>query len=154
MSFRITGLPAAEFAQLFTLSEEELARRHAVRVIADAPHSYPCRVSLTDAEPGDELLLVHYDHHPVASPYRSGFAIYVRDGEETYDAIDQIPEQLRRRMLSVRAYDRDGMMVGTDLVDGRELEGAIERLFAEERADYLHIHFAKPGCYAARVSRA
>ncbi|MFZ5791289.1 MAG: DUF1203 domain-containing protein [Pseudomonadota bacterium] len=154
MNFRITGLPAAEFVQLFTLSEEELARRHATRVTADAPSSYPCRVSLTDAEPGDELLLVHYEHHAVASPYRASFAIYVREGEATYDAVNEVPEQLRRRMLSVRAYDRDGMMVGADLVDGRELEGAIERLFAETRADYLHVHFAKPGCYAARVSRA
>lgn len=83
MNLRITGPPAEPFADLLSLSREELARRHAVRVIAEAPSSYPCRVSLTDAEPGDELLLVHYDHHAVASPYRSGFAIYVGEGEET-----------------------------------------------------------------------
>ena len=93
MHFRIQGLPAESFAHLFTLSDEELARLGAVRRIADGPR--PCRVSLTDAEAGDELILVNYEHHPVASPYRMRFAIYVRRGEETFDAIDAVPEQLR-----------------------------------------------------------
>ena len=82
------------------------------------------------------------------------FAIYVRRGEESYDAVDEVPEQLRFRTLAVRAFDSEAMMLGWELVDGRELEGAIERLFAEPCAAYLHIHFAAPGCYAARVERA
>ena len=88
------------------------------------------------------------------TPYRSSFAVYVREGEETYDAIDQVPDQLRRRILAARGYDGDGMLVNADLVDGRELEGKIEQLFAEPRIAYLQLHFAKPGCYAARVERA
>jgi len=155
MSFRITGLPAAHFADLFAMPDEELARRGAVRRVADArAPGYPCRVSLTDSQPGDELLLVNYEHHPVDSPYRMRFAIYVRKGDETYDAVDQVPEQLRLRTLAVRAFNTDAMMVGWELIDGRELESAIERLFAEPGAAYLHIHFAAPGCYAARVERA
>jgi hypothetical protein len=155
MSFRILGLPADQFAPLFALSDEELAARHAVRRIADARKpGYPCRISLTDSEPGDELLLVNYEHHAVASPYRMRFAIYVRKGEETYDAIDEVPEQLRLRKLAVRAWDADAMMVGCEIVDGRELESAIDRLFANPKAVYLHAHFAAAGCYAAKVERA
>jgi hypothetical protein len=155
MSFRILGLPADQFAPLFALSDEELATRNAVRRIADPRKpGYPCRVSLTDSEPGDELLLVNYEHHPVASPYRMRFAIYVRKGEETYDAVDEIPEQLRLRTLAVRAWDADAMMVGCELVDGRELESTIDRLFANPKANYLHVHFAAAGCYAAKVERA
>ena len=82
------------------------------------------------------------------------FAIYVRRGEERYDRIDEVPEQLRVRTLAVRAYDADAMLVGWELVEGRDLEPAIEKLLANRRADYLHIHFAAPGCYAARVERA
>jgi hypothetical protein len=78
----------------------------------------------------------------------------VRDGEETYDEVDEIPEQLRKRTLAARSFDRDGMMVERELVEGVELEGAIERLFADPRAAYLHLHYAAPGCYAARVERA
>ena len=155
MSFRITGLPAENFAPLFALSDEELAARGAVRRIADNREpGYPCRISLTDSRPGDELLLVNYEHHAVRSPYRMRFAIYVRKGEETYDAFDEVPEQLRLRTLAARAFDRDGMMVGWLLTEGRELEAAIERLFANPDAAYLHIHFAAAGCYAARVERS
>ena len=155
MSFRIQGLPAEDFAPLFALSDEELAARGAVRRIADGRKpGAPCRVSLTDAKAGDELILVNHEHHPVDSPYRMRFAIYVRKGEETYDEVDAVPEQLRLRKLAVRAWDKDAMMIGHELVNGGELESAIERLLANPAAEYLHIHFASPGCYAAKVERA
>jgi hypothetical protein len=154
MHFRIRGLPAEHFAPLFALSDAALAERGAVRRTADARDpGYPCRISLTDSKAGDELILVNYEHHAVASPYRMRFAVYVRRGEETFDAVDAVPEQLRKRTLAVRAFDEAAMMVGWQIVDGAELEGAIERAFAEPRAAYLHVHFAAPGCYAARVER-
>lgn len=155
MSFRIKGLPAEQFLPLFALTDEELAAHGAVRRIADGRQpGYPCRVSLTDSAPGDELVLVNYEHHAVDSPYRMRFAIYVRKGEETYDAVDTVPEQLRIRTLAVRSFDAAGMMLGCELIDGTALEMAIERLFSDPRAGFLHIHFAAPGCYAARVERA
>jgi hypothetical protein len=154
MSFRITGLPAEPFAPLFALPDEALAAHDAVRQIADdRSPGYPCRISLTDSRPGDELLLVNYEHHPVASPYRMRFAVYVRRGEETFEAVDEIPEQLRIRTLAIRAFDSKAMMVGWELVEGRDLEAGIERRFADPRAVYLHLHYAAPGCYAARVDR-
>ncbi len=152
MSFRITGLPAQQFAHLFDLSDDELAARGAVRRIAQ--HAAPCRISLTDATPGDEVILTNYEHHAVDSPYRMRFAIYVRKGEETFDAVDTIPEQLRTRQLAARAFDQDGMMVGWEVVAGAELEGAIDRLLADPRTAYMHVHYAAPGCYAARIDRA
>jgi hypothetical protein len=155
MSFRIVGLPAEHFAPLFALTDAQLAAQGAVRRVAEARSpGTPCRISLTDAQPGDELLLVNYEHHPCDSPYRMRFAIFVRKGEETYDEVDQVPEQLRLRTLAVRSFDADAMMVDRELVDGRDLEAAIARLFADARAAYLHVHFAAPGCYAARVERA
>jgi hypothetical protein len=152
MSFRITGLPAENFDHLFAMSDDELAAQGAVRRKADGPA--PCRVSLTDAARGDEVILVNYEHHAVDSPYRMRFAIFVRQGEETYDRIDEVPQQLRTRTLAARAFDADDMMVAFELVEGAKLEDAIERLLAKPRAAYLHIHFAAPGCYAARVERA
>ncbi|MBN8928158.1 MAG: hypothetical protein BGO51_09125 [Rhodospirillales bacterium 69-11] len=151
MGFRITGLPDAPFAPLFDLSDAALAAQGAVRRIADG--AYPCRISLTDSQPGDELLLLNYEHHAVASPYRMRFAIYVRRGETQYDAADEVPEQLRTRDLAVRAFDAEGMMVGRELTPGTSLEGSIARLFADSRAAYLHVHYAAPGCYAARIDR-
>ena len=80
MNFRIRGLDARQFDHLFALSDAELAVHGAIRRIADGPR--PCRISLSDAEPGDELILVNYEHHSVSSPYRMRFAIYIRRGEE------------------------------------------------------------------------
>jgi len=152
MTFRIRGLEAEQFAHLFALSDAELAAHGALRKIADGPS--PCRVSLTDATPGDEVILVNHEHHAVKSPYRMRFAIYVRKGEKTFDAVDAVPDQLRRRTLAVRGFDSNAMMTGWELIEGIWLEEAIERRFADPRTDYLHIHFAAPGCYAARVERA
>lgn len=155
MSFRIRGLPAEKFDHLFALSDDELAKLGAVRRIADdRKPGYPCRVGLTDSCPGDELILVNYEHLPVDSPYRMRFAVYVRKGDRTYDRIDEVPEQLRTRTLAVRSFDAKGMMLAFDLVDGRELEGAIGKLLSASNAEYLHVHYAAPGCYAARVDRA
>jgi hypothetical protein len=155
MHFRIKGLPAEQFAPLFSMSDTELAKHGAVRRVADdRGRGYPCRVSLTDSRPGDELILVNYEHHAVASPYRMRFAIYVRPGEEQFDAVDEIPDYLRGRTLAARAFDDNGMMVGWELAEGDALEGTIEKLLSEPRAGYLHIHFAAPGCYAARVEPA
>jgi Protein of unknown function (DUF1203) len=153
MTFRILGLPTAPFSTLFTMNDAELAAHGAVRRIADARPVYPCRISLTDAPPGAPVILVHYEHQSAASPYRSSHAIYVREGEVTYDAVDEIPVQLRTRLLSVRGFDVEGMMTGAEVVEGTEVEAVIGRLFRDDRAAYLHVHYARPGCYAARIER-
>jgi hypothetical protein len=152
MTFRILGLPAKEFTHLFSLSDADLVAQGGVRRTVDG--KYPCRVSLTDSEPGEELLLINYEHHPVSSPYRMRFAIFVREGDQTYDKVNQVPDQLRNRMLAVRSFDANAMMVANQLVDGNEIEPVLEKLLAPSNVDYLHIHYAAAGCYAAKVQRA
>ena len=152
INFRITGLPASNFTHLFKLSDSDLASVGGVRRIADG--NYPCRVSLMDSQPGEEVLLVNYEHHAVESPYRMRFAIFVREGDETYDKVNEIPKQFLNRKLAVRSFDRGGMMVDNKLVDGQDIEPVIEKLFAPSNVDYLHLHFAAAGCYAAKVERA
>ena len=152
MRFRIRGLEAERFTPLFALPDAELAAQGAVRKSVN--YSAPCRVSLTDAAPGEEVILTNFEHHAVASPYRMRFAIYVRPGEATFDAVNSVPVQLRWRTLAVRGFDAQGMMTGCELIEGVFLEEAIERQFADGSTTYLHVHFAAPGCYAAKVERA
>jgi hypothetical protein len=154
MHFRLTGLPAEPFAELFSLTDDELAARRAVRMVAEDGGGYPCRISLTDAEPGQTLILVNFEHQPAETPYRSNYAIFVREDEQQYDRLDEVPDQLRRRLLSVRGFDKHHMLRDADVVQGTALEPLIERLFADDQVAYLHIHMARPGCYAARVDRA
>jgi len=154
MAFRIRGLPAEDFNHWFALTDGELALQAVRRCTADVAHAFPCRISLTDAQVGDEVLLINHEHLPVDSPYRSRHAIYVRAGEQTFDAVDTVPDMLRRRLLSLRAFDDAGMMTGCDVVEGGDVERVIADLFADPKAAYLHVHFARPGCYAARIERA
>jgi hypothetical protein len=155
MSFQISALPATPFVGLFSLTDEELAARGAVRKVVDTCPGVPCRVSLADAEIGETVLLVNYAHQPASSPYRATHAIFVREGvEEAHPRKDEVPQLLRSRLLSIRAFDEAGMMVEADVVDGENLEPVIRRMLANASAAYLHLHYAKPGCYAARVDRA
>jgi hypothetical protein len=154
MSFRIKGLPASEFAHLAGASEAALNEFGAVRVRIDAPHSAPDRISLRDAEPGETVLLLNYEHQAAATPYRSRHAIYVIEGEQRmFDAVDVVPDVMRRRLLSLRAFDARGMMVDADIADGREVEPLIGRLLSDARTAYVHAHYAKRGCFAARIER-
>jgi len=154
MSFRIRGLPAAQFAHWFALGDAELKQRDAVRRIADSKPGFPCRISLTDADVGEQVLLINYEHLAADSPYRARHAIYIRAGEQTCDVVDEVPAMLRSRLLSLRAFDAANMLTAADVVDGGALEAAIGTMLADPRVAFLHVHFARPGCYAARVERA
>lgn len=155
MNFQIHALPRTSFDMFFALSGDELRARDGRRVVADASGGFPCRVSLQDAVEGERLLLLPYEHHPVNTPYRASGPVYVReDAVQALPETDEIPELLRRRMLSLRGYDGKGMMRTAEVVPGVELEAAIARLFAIDRIAYLHAHYALPGCYACRVERA
>lgn len=155
MTFQISALPKETFSHLFELSPDALADAGAIRVAVIAKPGFPCRVSLEDAEIGDEVMLVHYEHQPAATPFRASHAIYVRRGVHTArPAVGEVPAMLRTRILSLRAFDEAGMLVAADLAEGEGLEQVIAGLFADPRAAYLHAHFAKPGCYAARIDRA
>jgi len=155
MSFRIKGVSPDPFQSLFGLSDAELARRGALRRIVDRNPGYPDRIELRDAEIGERVLLVNYTHLPVETPFRSSYAIYVREGAQTqYDRVNEVPEQFRSRVLSLRAFDKDDMLNQADIVEGGSVEGLIERLLSNPEIAYIHAHYAKHGCFAARIDRA
>ena len=155
MSFQIKALDHHAFAKYFEMSDDVLAANRAVRRIATTKPGFPCRVSLADADIDDEVILLNYVHQDGASPYRAAHAIFVRKGvEQDRPAIGEIPESLFTRPLSLRAFSDEAMTVAADLIDGKDLAPALERLLADPAASYVHIHYAKFGCYAARADRA
>ena len=156
MSFRIHALPLTPVQPLFALDDAELRALGARRMVADAPHSAPCRVSLIDAEPGEVLILLNHSHLDApASPYRAGGPIFVRElAVEARPAAGVVPDMLGRRLLSVRAYDDDWMMTDADVVEGRDLSGRLERWFADDRVARVHMHTARRGCFLAEAVRA
>ena len=155
MRFQISALPREPFAPLFDLDDTQLKARGAKRYIADRQPGFPCRVSLTDATPGERVVLVLFSHQDADSAYRASGPIFIREGaRQAFLDVNEVPDLLRLRLLSVRAYDADALMVDADVVDGQELESVVERLFMDPEVNYLHVHFARPGCFACRVDRA
>jgi Protein of unknown function (DUF1203) len=139
MSFQITGLDAAPFRRFYGLSDDELQSFGVKRFIADKNPGFPDRVELRDVEQGEALLLLNYLHQPADTPYRASHAIFVREWAETpYQALDETPEVLWIRPISLRAFDVSGDMIDADLTGGGDLKPAIERLFANPDAAYIH----------------
>ena len=154
-SFRLVGLAAENFEPFFAMSDDELAALGARRVVADAPTGFPCRVSLADAAPGDELLLLPFEHLSTRSPYRASGPVFVRRGvPRAVLAPGEIPPYVTRRAMSVRAYDANDMMVDADVCDGTDVRGALDRMLADDAVAFIHLHNAKRGCFSCRVERA
>jgi len=153
--FRVVGLPAAQFETLYSLDENELAKHGARRLRVDAKPGFPCRIGLADAEIGETVILLPFVHHDVDSPYRASGPIFVRENaKEAQLAPGEIPDLVTSRVLSVRAYNCDGMMLDGAVVPGSELKPYIEKLFTNREIEYLHLHNAGAGCYSCKVERA
>ncbi len=156
MTFAIRGLSPEEFRPLFGLPDEDLRARGVIRKRADAKPGFPCRITLEDAEPGETLLLLNYESHKTASPYRSAYAIYVREtAREARTYVDAIPPVMEKRPIALRIFNAEGMLIGADLGrHGEETKAKIEAIFADPNAAYIHAHNAMHGCFAAAIERA
>ncbi len=152
--FHIKPLPAAVAADLFGLTEAELAARQArLQIVTEKPGT-PCRVSLEDAEVGETVVLVHHQHQPADSPYRASHAIFVRkDAKPAAVAVNAVPEVIRTRLISLRFFDQHHFMVAADVLPGAAVGAAIAQAFDDATVAYGHLHYAKPGCFAAAVHR-
>jgi hypothetical protein len=154
MTFRIRGLDPAPFVSYYGLDAAALAARGALRVVASDDTGYPERVELRAARRGEPLLLLNYEHQPMAGPYRSSHAIFVLEGAtRAYEAVDQVPEVMRVRHLSLRGFDAQGHIAHAVLVPGTQAAEAVRQLFTMDAVRYIHAHYAAYGCYAARIDR-
>jgi hypothetical protein len=153
--FQIVGLAQEPFEPLFDLNDEELLAQGAVRRLATESPGFPCRVSLEDARVGEEVLLLPYAHQSAATPYRASGPIFVRRGATLRVlAPGDVPPYVARRLISVRAYDADHMMVAASVCEGADTASEIGQHFARQDVAYLHLHNAKQGCYSCLVVRA
>ena len=154
MDYVISGLPVQPFRSLFGLDDAELRARGVVRMTVDSNPGFPCRISLDDAQIGESVLLLPWQHLDVDTPYRAGGPIFVRETARDQARVrNAVPEQQRSRLLSVRAYDAEGWMRNAEVVEGILLETLIARFFGNASIACLHVHNARRGCYACRVDR-
>lgn len=155
MAFRITGLAPEPFQSLFGLPDQDLASFGMKRYIVDSNPGFPDRIEMKDVELGQSVLLLNHVCQPAKTPYRASHAIFIREwATQAYDAVDQVPESMRIRLLSLRAFNDDGMMLDADVADGIVIEPVVTRMFANPEVSYIHVHNAKQGCYSGRIDRA
>ena len=154
MTYRLEGLSPEPFRALFGLSDEALGERGAVRVVADKPVGFPCRITLEDASPGETLILLNHVSQEAATPYRASHAIFVRERAEAPAIyVDEPPPVFAGRTLSLRGFDAGGMMQAALLAMPGEADAKIRELFAEPGIASIHAHNAVRGCFAARIER-
>jgi hypothetical protein len=152
--YRVKGLDPAPYKPLFGLSDEELSDRNVVRMTVDDP-TFPCRVSLTDREIGEKVLLVNHVSHDVANPYHASHAIFVTEGENhVAEYVDRVPPVFEKRILSLRGFDAEGMMADAMLTRPGEADAGIRKLFANPEIQTIHAHNATRGCFSAKIERA
>lgn len=153
MTYRITGLDPAPFRHLHTLGDADLAANNIRRVRVEEKPGAPCRISLIDAEIGEFVLLLNHEHQPAVTPYRQQGPIFVRETEHRFDGHDVIPPALAVRLLSLRGFDAEGMMIEADVVEGAQAPTLIKRFFENPEVAYIHAHYARRGCFAALIER-
>ena len=154
VNFKIKALQDTEFTQLFELDDEALEKLGAVKMIVDKKPGFPCRVSLADADMGEEVILLPYQHHKTNSPYQSTGPIFVRRNATTATLdTNEVPMMLNHRLLSIRAYNKDGIMKEASVAEGNNLKETLLTAFLDPKIDYIHIHNAKPGCYNCVAER-
>ncbi len=152
-TFKIKAIEE-DFNYLFALNDSELKEKGMIKITVDQYPGYPCRISLEDAQIGEEVLLFPYKHHKTTSPYQASGPIFIRKNVQT--AIletNEIPKLLNHRHLSLRCYDKSGIMIEATTCNGKEVRQELDELFKNSRVSYVHIHNAKPGCYNCVAER-
>ena len=153
--FIIQALDKDLFARFMKMEDKALDAVNARWLVADASPGYPCRVSLREASVGERVLLVPFPYHDVDSPYRACGPVFVREQADTAELdVNEIPDILPGRLLSVRAYDSAHIMVHAQTIQGIQFEQAVRSQFSSEAVSYLQIHNASPGCFSCTVHRA
>jgi hypothetical protein len=155
MTYRITGLSPEPFRPLFGLSDQELKERGVVRMSVTRKPSFPCRVTLEDREIGETVLLLNHVSHDVQNPYRASHAIFITEGvTESAEYLARVPPVFEPRILSLRGFDEQGMMMDAVLTQPGEADEGIRKLFANPQIATIHAHNAARGCFSAKIERA
>jgi hypothetical protein len=153
-NFQIKSLAETEFYEIFRMDNVALEKIGALRMTANKPGKYPCRVTLEDTMMGEEVILLNYQYHKTTSPYRATGPLFIKvNSIASIPAVNEIPTFLNHRYLSLRAYDKDGIMKEALTSEGKDLRTAMTKMFNNSDNSYIHIHNARHGCYLCVAER-
>ena len=124
------------------------------RVVAQK--TYPCRHCLREASGANGMLLLSHQAPEPRSVYGHPTAIFLcAQGCARFDEPDAIPDIVRNRHVSLRAFKSDGMMLydANELVQREGHDAAIRRIFECKAVAFINAHTAKAGCMLCHIVR-
>jgi hypothetical protein len=148
MHFRCVPIPT-ETANRFRTAETDDGGHKIIRRIATG-QGEPCRHCLRLAEAGDVMLLLSWNLPRPNSVYWTPSPIFLHEKDcPAWDEADTIPPiVLGNSLVSVRAYDADGMCLYDlgQVAEGPAADAPLARALGDARTAFVNIHTAKPGC--------
>lgn len=153
--FLIQPLHDDDLTRLWQLSKTELATQNAQRIEVGSKPSYPCRISLEDAEIGETVIGVPYTFNKSKSFYQASGPIFMRQNVSPYRSKrGHVPTMLLSRLLSLRSYCVDGYLQTAEVIPGNKLADYLAEPERFSTTHYVHIHNARTGCYLCQAVHA
>jgi hypothetical protein len=154
MRFRCIPIDA-ETADRFRRTGLDDGGNPIIRRVVETPGA-PCRQCLQDAKVGEEMLLLSWHLPRPLGVYWTPSPIFLHAERcPPFDAPDTVAPILHSRLVSVRAYGRDGMCLYDigDVGEGSAVEELLARALGDARTDFINVHTARPGCLLCQVER-
>ena len=116
----------------------------------------PCRHCLQIIAAGSEkATLFTYDAFEGLEPLPLPGPVYIHaEACERYPENGGFPTALRYSPRTLNAYAQGRRLVAAEYVETGNVDAGIEKLFAREDVDYIHVRSTTAGCYTFRIERA
>jgi hypothetical protein len=126
----------------------------AARTWIDAEGGAPLRCCLRDSRPGERIALVSVTPEGPLGAYRETGPVFLHANGCPGPTDAGYPDDFRRRTQVFRAYDRDGVIVGGEVVrPGSGQEEVAARLLADPGVAFLQTRNVVFGCYMLTIRR-
>jgi hypothetical protein len=141
------AIPQARLRAIKAAGTDEAGNRLTVQV--DIEGGSPLRCCLRESDPGERVLLIAYTPPGTRGAYAERGPVFIHaEPCAGYLTPSRYPPGLSHRLQVVRAYDRDGRIVGGVMVnDGEHAMTVIRELFVRQGVSLLHLRNVGYGCY-------
>jgi hypothetical protein len=151
-AFRIVPLPREIVERARRTLTDDFG--HALTPFINPSHGNPCRFTLRQSPPGEELLLMSYSPFKRAHPYAEVGPIFIRrHGEAGYAEPTHFPPEIDPTTRVFRCYN-----AAEEIIDARvgtsQPEELIAELFSDPAVDCIHVRSLTYGCFTFKIERA
>jgi hypothetical protein len=150
--YRIVPIPA-EVADAVRATGRSPQYGHPAHVEVASGYG-PCRSCLRTFHEGREgRILFTYNPFEGLDSYPSPGPVFVHSEACERFSGAELPAEIRALPLTLEGYGAGRWLVARERVEGGDVDGPVERLFAHAAVAYVHVRNTEAGCYIARLER-